>query len=456
MPAESHFSFAFFAFSPKNGRVVLRYRLDDLEFHEQLYLPMEGVDKTKVDWDAFDHALFGLHLAGGVSYWKARCPKRITVETGTLTKDQAVFWNDFYTKGLGEFFYKNEIDFRGLVEFKYDREKSRIENGESRLKNPELRIQNQAALRPLVPVGGGKDSVVTVELLKAANIPVTAFVTKRAAPIDATVRAMDVPSLVVERELDPQLFELNKDPHTYNGHAPITGYLHFVALLTAILHGHTDVMWSLEESASEGNLEYLGEIINHQYTKSLEFERAFAAYVKTNITRSVHSFSLLRPFSELRIVEEFAKHPKYFNAFSSCNHNFTIAKTVAHHKVFWCGECEKCAFVFVALGASLPHKNVVEIFGSDLFASAALLPTLKQLMGVEGHKPFECVGTVGETIAAMELSHRRGDCETSLWMQWFVNEARPKQRDLDKLIKRVLAPSNDHDIPQEYARVLPQ
>ncbi len=448
VPDTSTFTFTSFAFSPKNGRVVLRYRLDDLEFHEQLVLSMEGVEMSAVDLEAFDSALFALHLAGGISYWKARCPKNILVETGTLSKEQAVFWNDFYTKGLGEFFYKNEIDFRGLVQFPFQSKTSKIEHREA-----SLRTSRPA--RPLVPIGGGKDSIVTAELLKAANIPVTAFVTKRAAPIDSAIATMNIPSLTVERELDPQLFELNKDSKTLNGHVPITGYLHFVALLTAILHRHTDIVWSLERSASEGNVEYLGEMINHQYSKSLEFERAFQEYVGHNITSSIRSFSLLRPFNELRIVQEFARHPMYFKSFSSCNRNFTITKTVRHRNVFWCGACDKCAFVFVALCAFLPHKDVVTIFGVDVFASHSLLSTFKRLLNVEGHKPFECVGTADETTAAMELAHRRGDAEETLWMQYYVNEVR-SSRDTDMLIERALSVSNDHEIPPEYARILPQ
>lgn len=447
----SQFIFTSFAFSPKNGRVVLRYRLDDVDFHEQLRLPMEGVNTTTVDWEAFDRALFGLHLAGGMSYWKARVPKNIIVESGTLSKEQASFWNDFYTKGLGEFFYKNEIDFRGLVQFSY---KEPFDDAQGII-GTDVRRTIHDVRTPLVPIGGGKDSIVTAELLKAAGIAYTAFVTKRATPIDAVIAHMNVPSLVVERELDPQLFELNKNPKTFNGHVPITGYLHFVALLTAILHGHTDVVWSLERSASEGNVEYLGETINHQYSKSLEFERAFQKYTRRFILPSVRSFSLLRPFSELRIVQEFAKHPEYFKNFSSCNRNFTIANTVNHHKVFWCGECEKCAFVFVALSAFLPHKDVVNIFGVDLFDFEALLPTLKPLLGLEGNKPFECVGTADETVAAMELAHQRGDAEKTLWMQYYVNEV-CSSRDVDALIERVLTPSNEHEIPPEYAHVLPQ
>ncbi|MDP2586080.1 MAG: hypothetical protein Q8P29_04335, partial [Candidatus Levybacteria bacterium] len=52
--------------------------------------------------------LNNLMLILGISYWKLYCPKEIIVESNFLTKEQAEFWNTIYTKGLGEFFYKNK------------------------------------------------------------------------------------------------------------------------------------------------------------------------------------------------------------------------------------------------------------------------------------------------------------------------------------------------------------
>lgn len=62
-------------------------------------------------------ALFALHLAGGTSYYKTCCPKEIEVQSGKLNADQAAFWNTVYERGLGEFFYQNQIDFRKLIQF---------------------------------------------------------------------------------------------------------------------------------------------------------------------------------------------------------------------------------------------------------------------------------------------------------------------------------------------------
>jgi UDP-N-acetyl-alpha-D-muramoyl-L-alanyl-L-glutamate epimerase len=446
---QSKFTFNMFAFSPKNGRLVLRYDLDDTTFHEELTIPMDGVDKDNVDWDAFDRALFLLHMFGGIGYWKTSCPKNIVVNSGELTKEQAGFFNKIYTEGLGEFYYTNKIDFRGLVSFPTSNDAS----------VPELSGSAKPHIDPLVPIGGGKDSITTVELLKKAGVPITLFATKPSTPIQKTSEIMNAPLLMIEREMDKQLFELNKDPKTFNGHVPITGYLMCIALLTAILHNKTDVIWSLEQSSSEANVEYLGMQINHQYSKSLKFEKSFQDYTSTFVTKKVRTFSLLRQFSELEIINIFSEHPEYFSSFASCNKNFTQKKNTQHEESFWCCDCPKCAFVFVALSGSLPHADVVNIFGNDLFQSKELLSTFKQLLGTESHKPFECVGTSDETTAAMELAYRRAEESDksvleSLWMQYYIGEVRDTHKDLDALIEKVLSRAPENQIPEEYQHVV--
>ncbi|MBI2477071.1 hypothetical protein HYV72_02745, partial [Candidatus Uhrbacteria bacterium] len=340
--------------------------------------------------------------------------------------------------------YKNEIDFRDRVHFPSD----------ATVALPELHGTSTPHLDPLVPLGGGKDSVVTGELLKKASIPFTLFSTSQAQPVVQTAKLLDAPILFAERRLDPQLFELNTKPGVYNGHVPITGYLYFVALLVAILHKKTDVVWSLESSAEEATVDYLGMKINHQFSKTLRFERAFQQYCKTFVTKNVRSFSLLRPFSELQIVKQFVQFPEYFSHFGSCNRNFTQKKPARHEGTFWCGACAKCAFIFVSLCAFLPHNDVVNIFANDLFASETLLPTLKELLGLQEHKPFDCVGTIEETRAAMELAMHRGDARDTRWMQTYVAEVRDTVKDHDALIHKALTPSKEHAIPQEYQPVL--
>ena len=427
-----------------------------------------------------------------MSYFKTCLPKEIAIRSGTLTEDQANFWNTVYTKGLGEFFFRNQIDFRGLIHFPHDKQ--------TVLSTPSPNPNPNPTPKLLVPIGGGKDSTVTAELLKKAGCDVTLLRIGKHPLIEETAKIAGLPLLSVERRLDPLLFRLNANG-ALNGHVPITAYLSFLSVVIAELYGFDAVVMSNERSASEGNVEYLGEVINHQWSKSLEFERMLRGYLE-GIGSRVEYFSLLRPLSELAIVRAFATMPQYFAATTSCNANWKIA---ALHQTSipqplppeeeggrprasqqpqtytsplslgegargrglpekegamkgdgrWCGQCPKCAFAFALFAAFLPEKTLHDIFGKNLFDEESLLPFFRRLLGLEGFKPFECVGTPEETKAAFLLAEQRGDLNDSKAMQVFLKEVKPTIKDSKKLIEECLRPSSDHCIPKPFLSLLP-
>ena len=111
-------------------------------FVDKVILP-EAIPQT-VSPDLLDAVLQPLHLMLGISYWKMFCPKEIKVLSCQLSAEQAAFWNTVYTRGLGEFFYRNELDFRGLISFPVSQD--------ARPKPIHFSPQN----RSLVGVAGGK------------------------------------------------------------------------------------------------------------------------------------------------------------------------------------------------------------------------------------------------------------------------------------------------------------
>jgi hypothetical protein len=174
---------------------------------------------------------------------------------------------------------------------------------------------------------------------------------------------------------------------------------------------------SNEKSANEGNVEYLGEQINHQWSKSAEFETAFNAYVDKYINKHLTYFSKLREMTELEIVEEFAKLPQYFESATSCNSNWKISRE--HQSMKWCGTCPKCTFVFALMAAHLSKDIVVKMFGGNVFDDESTIPLFQQLLGLEGFKPFECVGTPEETNQAFEMIRERGEFADSAVMKMY-------------------------------------
>ncbi len=389
------FSFADRRFDAASGAAYFSYEIsgkENFKFTEKVVFPFGF---KEYDAEAFERALDTLTLILGISYWKLFCPTKIEVKFTTLSKAQADFWNNLYTKGLGEFFYQNKIDFRGLVQFPFS-EKATLAPSEKKAPTN----------RALLLVGGGKDSIVSYELAKKSGVELTQFVVNSDRIKEEVMNIAGAPRLIAKRELDPQIFKLVVRPDVYKGHVPATAIVQAIALCTSILHRFDYVVASNEESASYGNVSYLGEEINHQWSKSLEYEKLWQNYVGEFVTPSVTAFSLLRPLSEIKIIEIFAKHSEYFAAFSSCNKNFTIKDK---QSVRWCCECPKCAFVFAGLAAFLPKEKVIGIFGENLFAKKELIPLYRELLGLEKIKPFECVGTPEEVKLMLWLASERGE-----------------------------------------------
>jgi len=73
----------------------------------------------------------------------------------------------------------------------------------------------------------------------------------------------------------------------------------------------------------------------------------------------------------------------------------------------WCGNCPKCLFVYLTLYPFLFKKELMKIFGKDIFENRKLLPIMKTLLGQGKPKPFECVGTKKESQLAFKLSLKK-------------------------------------------------
>lgn len=383
---------------------------------------------------------FNLHLMLGISYYKLFCPKDITITSGKLTKKQAAFWNTVYTKGLGEFFYQNKIDFHDLINFPYD---------ETLHPSPfTLHPQN----RVLLGLGGGKDSLVAADLLRKNNISTTAFIIETASQsslIKEQIEALKLKTIVVKRRLDATL--LKGIEGSYNGHVPFSAITAFIGVLTATLYDYKYFTVGNERSADEGNVEYLGEKINHQWSKSTEFEKLFREYLSAYICENLNYFSFTRPLSELKIAELLSKKPDYFKLFSSCNKNFTIK--VNQTTFSWCGTCPKCAFTFLLLAAFLPKNQVIDIIVNNLLEDRSLVDLYKEMLGVKDAKPFECVGTYAEVKAAFYLVHKRGEFEDAPIMKYFISTVLPKMVNPEELIKKELTTDEPISLPKKFKKV---
>jgi len=393
----------------EKGEALFHYQIrgnKNIDFTEKIYFPPVASGIPPV---LLKSIIDNLMLILGISYWKTHCPREIIIESNFLTYEQANFWNIVYTKGLGEFFYKNKIDFRERVKFPY------VENVQKKT------ISFPRKDRALLGLGGGKDSIVAAELLKKQEKDFDLFTVGTSSIQVGVANLIGKKPILIKRELDSKLFELNNQKGTYNGHIPISVIYAFLGLLASVLYDYRSIVVGNEKSANYGNVEYLGEVINHQWSKSEEFENLFSKYINKFITDDIKYSSLLRNMTELEVMREFVKHPEYFKVFSSCNNNFKILRSAQNDiRGRWCGKCAKCLFVFTLLAGFISKEELLVIFGKNLFEDKALLKTFNELLGLENFKPFECVGTPEEVKEALEKIAEKEEFSKTPLMEFYV------------------------------------
>lgn len=371
-------------------KVTYNFSLDGkINFNPGFFIPKRRYytnfpSPETVSGSDYESLIFYIGMIELISYWKAACPKKIIVRPYALSDEQISWWKKVYFNGLGEFFYTNKIEtnINDFVEIK--------SLGQNTL--PYIHAQTDETV--IVPVGGGKDSVVTLELL-SNHFNIRPFIMN---PRGATIECVRVAGfgnegfIEVNRTLDKKIIDLNSAGYL-NGHTPFSALLAFYSLLVAYISGHKHIALSNEASADEPTIP--GTHVNHQYSKSTEFESDFRQYVKTYISEDFNYFSFLRPLSELQIAQIFANYVKYYPVFKSCNAG---SKTDS-----WCCNCSKCFFAFIILSPFIPMLELITIFGENLYEKPVMLPFLKELSGISEEKPFECVGTIDEVNAALQL-----------------------------------------------------
>lgn len=350
-------------------------------------------DTAPVPWaenKTLQSMLFGLGMVELISYWKTACPSRVVVTAGPLTEAQIRWWKNLYYLGLGEFFYTNHIQTDGERFMELTGDGAAFTGKE---------MPSSASEGCLIPVGGGKDSACTIELLKKSGHPLKTYILNPRGATLKTVEAAGLSSkdsIHARRTLDPRMLDLNKEGFL-NGHTPFSALVAFSSLITAYLHGLRYAALSNESSANESTV--AGSTVNHQYSKSFQFELDFHNYEREFIKSGIYYFSMLRPLSEFQIARYFAGAAAYHDIFRSCN--------AGSKQDIWCGRCPKCLFVFLILSPFLEHGRLVEIFGRDLTDDPALQDDFEKLTGIQEEKPFECVGSRDEVNAAVCLTIER-------------------------------------------------
>jgi len=387
---EKHHTFTYknFNYSSQGNDLIISFSFilhPNIVFKPKLIITNAAKQIQAVDKQVLDNLVFHLGLIEILSYWKAACSPKIKIQAGALDKNQISWWNQLIEKGMGEFFYQNKIDFT------QDNFVSIVSLGNKFNASKSIKADGE---KYLTLIGGGKDSVVSLKALKKLKTNQLGLMLNPTKAAGLIAKKSDINTIVVSRQIDKQLLDLNQAGYL-NGHTPFSAYLAFLSLLIATLFKCRHIVVSNERSSEEENTIYLNKKINHQYSKSLEFEKSFRRYSAKYISPALNYFSLARPLWEIQISKIFTQLPTYLNIFKSCNQGQKTNQ--------WCCQCPKCLSVFILLFPFLKQKTI-KLFGKDLYQDSSLISLLKELSGLEQPKPFECVGTCEEIIIGLYLS----------------------------------------------------
>lgn len=426
------FRFVRCGFDSATGVAQLVYAFDQgPELVETVTVPGAPFDLDDARLSAVERALRLLHLIAGVSYYKAAVPDTMSIDGYAIDEATAALLETVYLNGLGEFAYRNGLDLHGRIRFPH--------SGEAGVA-PAAGLDGHA----IVAIGGGKDSLVSIEALRALDVQQTVSWIGGSQLIKACAERTGLPTLNIGRALAPQLFEYNRQG-AWNGHIPVTAVNSAILVLAALVLGHDQVVFSNERSASYGSqIEGTGEV-NHQWSKGWAFEQAFAAHVSGRVAADLRYYSLLRPLSELAVARQFTRSDRYDAHFSSCNRNFHILGERPVNR--WCGVCPKCHFVFLALAPFMSKPRLVGIFGRNLLDDPAQTAGYDALLEYRDHKPFECVGEARESRAAMAALAGRPEWREDALVKRFAREIQPLLDPAELEIAPLLVLDDEQGIP---------
>ncbi len=387
-----YLSYDSYAYHIKNKELWCEFHYTlapDIHFSPTIRIPLVEKAPHTQDLDVF---VFNLGIMEGVNYWKSAVSPQYIIKAGHLTPEQTVWWHTLIIESLGEFYYTNNIDFRPSDFLTVTSQSDKV-----------IALSESADYQGnLILSSGGKDSAVTLEILKNVQENQATFTqiinNPERAPTDAGNAAGYPHAFKAYKEIDTTLLQISRQGYL-TGHMPFSAMVAFLSLLIAHVFGYKNIIASNEIGANEGNLPYLDKIINHQYAKSIVFEKMFREYIATYINKELNYFSILRPLNELQIAWLFSQYPRHHLIFRSCNRNLKLDS--------WCGECAKCAFIYLVLAPFLSQNQLQQIFGGDLFQNPAIQQHIRDLVGLGNFKPLECVGTPAESKIAVFLTLKK-------------------------------------------------
>jgi hypothetical protein len=384
-------------------QIVASCALDDLRFHVTVWY--EDVDLAALARRFGDEALERIAVHIALFQLNAACSLRPEViELGRyakyLTEDLARLWRTVFHHVWAQWRYEHDLPHYDGPRFVDPIQPSAP---------PPIRAP-AGPVELLAFCGGGKDSLVALKLLERAGL---AFATlgyahsiygaaePQHALLDrvagATARTRAERQWIIDDLLDAPVARLRPSLGVKYILAAETPASVFAAVPLALARGYRGLVVAHEASANTGNLEWNGEVVNHQWGKGWDAEQLLDGYVRRALVADLRYFSVLQPVHDEVIFELLTRDAPLATRTHSCNLNKP-----------WCGACAKCAYVWLQFAAHLPPDVVHATFGADLGERPDNARWFREMLGLAEHTPFECVGSAPEARLALTLARARG------------------------------------------------
>lgn len=418
------------------------YKLGEYTFQPTVDIPLASIRNEYINDDILNNLFFNFGVVNAINYYKLSLAPKFTIKCGELDAAQKEFFKKLFYNGLGELMYRNSA----LMQYSDFMAIDAPEPAE-----PKKFFFDDNFRGNLITVGGGKDSIVTLEALKGMRDQNLCMQFNRDLYPEnhAALDGIHLAGYSLEQvcnfnlSIDKKVLELNQTGRFLNGHVPFSGMLAFACAIICYLNNLKYIVVSNEASANEGNI--TGTTINHQYSKSYEFEKDFNDYLQTYLCDKMQYFSLLRCMNEFQIVQKFVKFPSYLKIFRSCN--------VGTKTNSWCGHCAKCLYVYIMLYPFVGKDRLVEIFDRDLLDDETMGQIFVGLINPDTTKPFECVGTREEINYAIKLAIEDESAPQPLpklleWYRTSYNYNPTTQYNVADYF------NSEHNIPEDYLKAL--
>jgi hypothetical protein len=258
--------------------------------------------------------------------------------------------------------------------------------------------------RVLLLMGGGKDSLYSYELLRAAGLDVECFyMTEACRTWQQLRRTRDrLAGEAVQHRAYLDANQMGRLETRFGRDYPTqfqVGQALFLSVPYALARGCAHIAIGAERSANERTGTYRDVAVSHQYEKSAAYFARLNRYFARRYGGAIRVWSPLHGLFDLGIYGRFlAGSPRLIDLQSSCGG----ANSYRRH----CGRCEKCAFVAALFTALSSDRDAFRaLFPLDPLDDVSLFD---EWYHGRFERPRACVGSLRELRVALRLGRARG------------------------------------------------